>query len=65
MSMMSVEHLEHFDRIKNAYFGADAGIPLGAFLALKDVEADVLIDRVGSITEKGNLRQFRVTGNLM
>ena len=56
--------VEDFDRIRKE-FGADAAITEEAFLALKDVEADVLIDRVSSFADKGNLRLFRRTGNLM
>ena len=52
-----------FERVKS-HFGDDAEITQEAFLALNKEEAEVLILRVHSLTDRGNLRHFRLTGNL-
>ena len=56
--------LEDFERVK-IQFGDDAEITQEAFLALNDTEAEELIRLVHRITDKGNLRVFRRTGNLL
>ena len=56
--------LEDFERVK-IQFGDDAEITQEAFLALNNDEAEELILRVPSLTDRGNLRHFRLTGNLL